>query len=575
MKEYLLIKNEAITSMNTHFSSLVHKRDLWLCGFDEISYARKNYAIVVDGEVYNLKELKEELHAAQYPPIESLEELFVYSYLHWKEECMMHIKGAYAFVLLYDDKIFAAKDPLGLAIQYYHHELDTLVISNSIQLMLNNAGIKAKLTKEGLLDLFAFGPGIPEDKTLLDGIKQLPMGCMMTYTDTLTLQQYYQLSAKVHQDDLSLTIQKVKDLVTASIKSQMQDVHASFLSGGLDSSIITAVCASTSKQPWHTYSLEYEGNKENFKGNLYQVSLDDDYIEQMKQRYPGDHTTLTITQEELKNKLEEALIAREFPGMADVDSSLLWLCEQVSNREKIILSGECSDEIFGGYPWFYRDELKDLDTFPWLRSTQERIKLLHDDLKQLDYDAYITKQYQDSIASISYLATDSEEDKQARLHTILCLHWFMQTLVIRQITMAKQAGITIRAPFADVDTLAYVYNIPWSMKFYQDNEKGILRKAFEDLLPKDVCWRKKNPFPKTHNPVYASLVADLLKERFEDPDSCLHRLFDKEQLQALITSKGASFTLPWYGQLMSGPQLLAYLYQIDYWVRTYHVELDF
>lgn len=574
MKEYLLIKNEAITSMNTHFSSLVHKRDLWLCGFDEISYARKNYAVVVDGEVYNLKELKEELHAAQYPPIESLEELFVYSYLHWKEECMLHIKGAYAFVLLYDDQIFAAKDPLGLSLQYYHHDQNTLVISNSIQLMLNNADIKPRLTKEGLLDLFAFGPGIPEDKTILDGIRQLPMGCAMTYTDTLDVKQYYHLTAAAHEDDLTQTAQKVKDLVSASIKAQMQDVHASFLSGGLDSSIITAVCASASKK-WRTYSLEYEGNKENFKGNMYQVSLDDEFIEQMKQRYPSDHTTLTITQEELKNKLEDAVIAREFPGMADVDSSLLWLCEQVGNQDAIIMSGECSDEIFGGYPWFYREELKDLDTFPWLRSTSERIKLLHDDIKQLDYAAYIQKQYQNSIADIDYLDTDSKEDQRARLHTVLCLHWFMQTLVVRQITMARQAGITIRAPFADVKTLEYVYNIPWHMKFFQKNEKGILRKAFEDLLPKDVCWRKKNPFPKTHNPVYASLVADLLEERFQDPDSCLHRLFDKEQLQALIASKGASYTLPWYGQLMSGPQLLAYLYQIDYWVRIYHVELAF
>lgn len=574
MKEYLLIKNEAITSMNTHFSSLVHKRDLWLCGFDEISYARKNYAIVVDGEVYNLKELKEELHAAQYPPIESLEELFVYSYLHWKEECMLHIKGAYAFVLLFDDQIFAAKDPLGLSIQYYHQEHDTLVISNSIQLMLNNAGIKPRLTKEGLLDLFAFGPGIPEEKTILDGIHQLPMGCFMTYKDTLDVKQYYHLKAQAHHDDPAKTAQKVKDLVTSSIKAQMQNVHASFLSGGLDSSIITAVCASTSKK-WRTYSLEYEGNKENFKGNMYQVSLDDAYIEQMRQHYPSDHTTLTITQEELKNKLEEAVIAREFPGMADVDSSLLWLCEQVGNQDAIIMSGECSDEIFGGYPWFYREELKDLDTFPWLRSTSERIKLLHDDIKQLDYAAYIQKQYQNSIADIDYLDTDSEEDQRARLHTVLCLHWFMQTLVVRQITMARQTGITIRAPFADVETLEYVYNIPWNMKFFQKNEKGILRKAFEDLLPKDVCWRKKNPFPKTHNPVYASLVADLLEERFQDPDSCLHRLFDKEQLQALIASKGASYTLPWYGQLMSGPQLLAYLYQIDYWVRIYHVELAF
>lgn len=573
MKEYLLIKNEAITSMNTHFSSLIHKKDLWLCGFDEISYARKNYAIVVDGEIYNKKELKEELHDAQYPPIESLEELFVYAYLYWKEDMMQHIKGAYAFVLLYDDKILAAKDPLGLSILYYHHKDDTLVISNSIQLMLNNAGIKPRLTSKGLLDLFAFGPSVPEDHTILDGIKQLPMGSLMSYKDSLNIKTYYRLKAKKHDDSLTESIDKVRELVTTSIKRQMEDVHASFLSGGLDSSIITAIAASLNKD-WRTYSLQYEGNKENFKGNQYQVSLDDTFIEQMKDRYPCDHTALMMTQETLRDKLEDAVLAREFPGMADVDSSLLWLCEQVSQREHIIMSGECSDEIFGGYPWFYREELKDLDTFPWLRSSEERIKLLHQDIKGLDYQAYIQKQYENSIKDISYLPTDTKEDKQARLHTVLCLHWFMQTLVVRQLTMANYADITIRAPFADVDTLEYVYNIPWDMKFYKQNEKGILRKAFEDQLPEDVCWRKKNPFPKTHNPVYADLVASLLKQRYDDPESALHKLFDDKELKKLIDSKGASYTLPWYGQLMSGPQLLAYLYQIDYWIRVYHVDLD-
>lgn len=574
MKEYLFIKNQNIDAMQTHFASLVHMQDMWLCGFEEISYARKNYAIVVDGEVYNEKQIKEELHEAQYPPIESLEEMFLYGYLHWKEDVMKHIEGAYAFVLYHDHQILAAKDPLGLSVLYYYADDQQLVISNRISLMLENANITPRLTKEGVMDLFAFGPGICEDKTILDGIHQLAMGKYFTYDDALKVKTYYRLHAKAHTDDVDTTTKHVYELVHTSIERQMKDVHASFLSGGLDSSIITAVCAEKAKN-WRTYSLEYEGNKENFKGNMYQVSLDDDYIKEMCERYPLDHKELMITQKELRDELKNAMLAREFPGMADVDSSLLWLCKKVCEKENIIFSGECSDEIFGGYPWFYREELKDLDTFPWLRNVNDRISLLHENIKHFDYQGYIKKQYHDSICDIDYLSTDSVEDRRARLHTVLCLHWFMQTLVVRQITMAHQAGITIRAPFADVKTLEYVYNIPWDMKFYKQNEKGILRKAFENILPEDVCWRKKNPFPKTHNPLYASLVADLLKERFDDQDSPLHRLFDDQTLQELIDTKGASYTLPWYGQLMSGPQLLAYLYQIDQWILTYHVQLDF
>lgn len=574
MKEYLFIKNQNIDAMHTHFASLVHMQDMWLCGFEEISYARKNYAIVVDGEVYNEKQIKEELHEAQFPPIASLEELFLYAYLHWKEDLMKHIEGAYAFVLYHDHQILAAKDPLGLSVLYYYEDDYQLVISNRISLMLDNADITPKLSKEGVMDLFAFGPGIPESKTILDSIHQLAMGQYFTYKDKVALKTYYRLRAKKHEDDIDTTAKHVYELVEASIKRQMDQVHASFLSGGLDSSIITAVCAKETSD-WRTYSLAYEGNKENFKGNMYQVSLDDDYIKQMCERYPLQHQELMITQKQLRDELKNAMLAREFPGMADIDSSLLWLCEQVSQKERVIFSGECSDEIFGGYPWFYRKELKNLETFPWLRNVNDRISLLHEDIKHFDYQGYIKKNYADSIADMDYLSDDSKEDRQARIHSVLCLHWFMQTLVVRQITMANWANITIRAPFADVRTLEYVYNIPWDMKFYKQNEKGILRKAFEKLLPKDVCWRKKNPFPKTHNPLYADLVADLLKERYDDPSSPLHRLFDDATLKELIESKGASYTLPWYGQLMSGPQLLAYLYQIDQWILTYHVQLDF
>ena len=119
--------------------------------------------------------------------------------------------------------------------------------------------------------------------------------------------------------------------------------------------------------------------------------------------------------------------------------------------------------------------------------------------------------------------------------------------------------------------LDYVYNIPWDLKFYGKEEKGILRKAFESELPADIAHRKKNPFPKTHNPQYTELICEKLRKVYEDDSSILHRLLDDDKWKELLDSKGESFPLPWYGQLMSGPQLLAYLYQIDAWSRQYYV----
>lgn len=548
------------------------ENDIFMKDASFIIYQNEEYQIVIDGEIYNEDELFAELKDI-YPMHNTTEELVFYAWKHWGMQFSNHLEGAYTFLIGNKEQLLVVKDPLGLRPIYYCENNGNWYVSNSIKTLLNKSEKKAVLAKEGILELFSFGPGISEDKTLLKGIFTVPMGSYLEIKHhTANIYKYYELPVYEHKDNVEETAKHVKDLLLHSVNQQKQGCKSSFLSGGLDSSILTALCA---QKDWNTYSLDYEGNKENFHSNMYQVSMDTDYINMMKDKYPlVHHHDLMITQKELASLLEEAMLAREMPGMADVDSSLLWLCKQVKQQEDVIISGECSDEIFGGYPWFYREELKDLDTFPWLRSTKERISLLNKKYQTLEFEEYIKKQYSNTLKDIQYLDSDTQEDKLARKHTLLCLHWFMQTLVVRQVCEGRWAGVNIRAPFANVRLLEYVYNIPWKMKFLNDEEKGILRKAFANILPKEVCERKKNPFPKTHNPIYAQIVSDIVKDTLKDKNSPLHKLFDDKKLDELIQSKGESFQLPWYGQLMSGPQLLAYLYQIHCWIKDFDIEIE-
>lgn len=548
------------------------ENDIFMKDASFIIYQNEEYQIVIDGEIYNEDELFAELKDI-YPMHNTTEELVFYAWKHWGMQFSNHLEGAYTFLIGNKEQLLVVKDPLGLRPIYYCENNGNWYVSNSIKTLLNKSEKKAVLAKEGILELFSFGPGISEDKTLLKGIFTVPMESYLEIKHhTANIYKYYELPVYEHKDNVEETAKHVKDLLLHSVNQQKQGCKSSFLSGGLDSSILTALCV---QKDWNTYSLDYEGNKENFHSNMYQVSMDTDYINMMKDKYPLlHHHDLMITQKELASLLEEAMLAREMPGMADVDSSLLWLCKQVKQQEDVIISGECSDEIFGGYPWFYREELKDLDTFPWLRSTKERISLLNKKYQTLEFEEYIKKQYNNTLKDIQYLDSDTQEDKLARKHTLLCLHWFMQTLVVRQVCEGRWAGVNIRAPFANVRLLEYVYNIPWKMKFLNDEEKGILRKAFADILPKEVCERKKNPFPKTHNPIYAQIVSDIVKDTLKDKNSPLHKLFDDKKLDELIQSKGESFQLPWYGQLMSGPQLLAYLYQIHCWIKDFDIEIE-
>lgn len=538
-------------------------------GFTTITLADQSYQVVFDGELYNQSELKKALrHKGVEKDLVALEELIVYAYRIWGHAMMNHLLGAFALIIDDGKEVFVAKDQMGLKPVFYARKKGKgLLVSNSIKTILETKEIKPIVDRKGLRELFAFGPSISESETLYKDMYALPMGhYMVIKNNNVRIVKYYDPVAKPHFDGFEDTVAKVKYLVEDAIQRQTADCNATFLSGGLDSSIIAAVMAKQGKDV-HSYSLDYEGNAENFKGNMYQVSLDDEFIQKMIEATNSTHTKLMITQEELMEQLLPALYARDVPGMADVDSSLLWLCEQVKKDRSIILSGECSDEVFGGYPWFYREELAHLNTFPWLKSTKERKAMLHENLQGLNLEAYIAKQYKASTQDITFLEGDSEADKRARIHTNLCLHWFMQTLVTRQVCMGNAAGVTIRAPFADVRILDYVYNIPWDMKFAQAEEKGILRAAFEDDLPEEVAHRKKNPFPKTHNPNYTELMKAKLQELYDDEASVLHTFFDDSALKELIESGGSAFTLPWYGQLMSGPQLLAYLYQIDGWFK--------
>ena len=261
--------------------------------------------------------------------------------------------------------------------------------------------------------------------------------------------------------------------------------------------------------------------------------------------------------------------------MSDIDSSLFWFSKQIKKEHKVILSGECADEIFGGYPWFYNEEIRNREYFPWISSLDERINLLKKDIKdKLDLKTFIKNEYDKLIEEVPINKKDNDEEKRFRELFYLNMLMFMPTLLERKDRMTMRASLEARVPFADTKLIEYLWNIPWKYKFYNNEEKGLLRAAFEDLLPNEIAHRKKNPYPKTHNPKYAKIVSKLLKKRLKNKNSILYKIFDKDKLKELIDTNGSSFTTPWFGQLMTGPQLLAYLYQFDIWAVKYHIILD-
>ncbi len=143
----------------------------------------------------------------------------------------------------------------------------------------------------------------------------------------------------------------------------------------------------------------------------------------------------------------------------------------------------------------------------------------------------------------------------------------------RKDRMSMAHGLEVRVPFCDYRLVEYAYNIPREFRDYNDREKGIVRYAMEGVLPEDVLWRKKSPYPKTHNPNYMRLLSDRLRSVLKADDCRLVEIVNADRLQELLDTDGASFTKNWYGQLMTVPQIYAYFLQIESWMRRYDVSI--
>lgn len=540
------------------------------------------YTIVYNGELYNTEDLRKELlrrgHSFQS---HSDTEVLLTAYIEWKEDCLERLNGIFAFAIWdhQEQQLTMARDRLGVKPLFYKRTNNTLLFSSELKAILAHPSVKADVDREGLQEVFGLGPSHTPGHGIFRGIKELrPAHFLIFNRKGLECRRYWNVESKEHQHSLEETVERVRYLVKDAIERQLvADVPVcTFLSGGLDSSAIAAIASSYFKQKGrgtlHTYSIDYEKNSEFFQSSLFQPDEDRPWIEKMAGHLGVIHHSKTITSDLLAKRLEDAVKARDLPGMADIDSSLLWFSEEIKKNFTVALSGECADEIFGGYPWFYKEELLKADYFPWMKSGHQRQELLLPHWqKKLDLHAYVNARYKETLQEVPRLDGENALEARRREQFYINMVWFMTTLLERKDRMSMAASLEVRVPFADHRLVEYVWNIPWGMKMLKGREKGILRKALEGVLPTDVLYRKKNPYPKTHNPQYMKLVKTMLTDIIKNKTSPIHDLLSKEKVKEIIDTDGASFTTPWFGQLMTGPQLMAHLVQMNIWLESYHV----
>ncbi|WP_096201087.1 asparagine synthase (glutamine-hydrolyzing) [Bacillus sp. FJAT-45350] len=544
----------------------------------------REYTIVYNGELYNTEDLRTELLQRGYRfEGHSDTEVLLTAYIEWGFSCLEKLNGIFAFAIWgeHDESLLVARDRLGVKPLFYTVQYGRLIFASELKALLAHRDIKPVVDESGLSEVLGLGPSRSPGHGVFDGINELrPAHAMLYDRNGAKITRYWTLKSKEHPYSVDETAEHVRELLTDTVKRQLvSDVPVgTFLSGGIDSSALTAIASSVfekeNRGDLRTYSVDYADNDKYFKANDFQPNSDGPWIKKVSDALKTVHTNHVISMDDLAGYLKEAVNMRDLPGMADIDSSLLWFCKQVKNDVTVSLSGECADEIFGGYPWFHDPAVMYTDGFPWMRSTEEREQLLNDKWqKRLNLKSYVHERYRETIEETPRFENDNKEEARRREISYLNIIWFMTTLLDRKDRMSMGASLEVRVPFADHRLVEYVWNIPWEMKQLDGMEKGILRKALEGIVPNEVLYRKKSPYPKTHNPHYTNLVKSEMLTILNQKDSLLFELIDRNRMREIAESGGQSFKTPWFGQLMTGPQLLAHFIQMDHWLKEYNVEI--
>ena len=545
-----------------------------------LRFQGREYTIVYNGELYNTAEIRRELQKLGHQfRGHSDTEVLLHGYAQWGEGVLEKLNGIYAFAIFDGERVFLARDRIGVKPLFYAEHRGGLLFASEIKTILKYPGFRAAIDVTGAAELLLLGPGRTPGCGVFRGVREIEPGCFGIWEQgRLTVRRYWKLTDREHREDFTDTCAHVRWLVEDAIRRQLvSDVPIGcFLSGGLDSSLICSIASrelAGQGRRLDTFSVDYDRNREFFVPGKFQPNTDSDFLAPMEEYLGANAHHVILSADELDGALEESTQARDLPGMADVDFSLLLFCRKIREHVTVALSGECADEIFGGYPWYRDPAVRAQAGFPWSQNLDMRRRLLTGHLACMtDAQEYVRSRYAQTIRESDILPDSTPLERRMKEMVNLNFRWFMQTLLDRKDRMSMYSGLEVRVPFCDHRIAEYLYRIPWEMKDHNGFEKGLLRKAMEGWLPEQILWRKKSPYPKTHDPRYLELMQRRLDALLADQHAPVWSLIRPGEARAVASSE---MDWPWYGQLMKTPQTIAYICQIDHWLRHYQVDLDF
>jgi asparagine synthase (glutamine-hydrolysing) len=541
-------------------------------------------SLIYSGEVYNFVELRDELkqHGHQFKT-RSDTEVVLRAYLQWGERVAEHLNGMFAFAIwdVRTEELFLVRDRMGVKPLYYYPTADGVLFGSEPKAILAHPMVQPRVNKDGFREILALTKN-PE-ATVYAGMKEVRPGQVVRVNrNGLTKRRYWMLTAREHEHDLPQTIRTVADLLEDIVHRQIvSDVPlCSLLSGGLDSSAVTAMAhrAIAARQGGRirSFSVDFTNHGAEFVASEFHKASDTPFVRDFVAHVGCDHTEVILDSRELASRdLSRAVLqAADFPlsVSGDMFSSLYRLFQAVRAESTVALSGESSDEVFGGYHWFHDPTAVNAATYPWLPGTVDTLDGLRvfdaDLLERLNLPEFLADSYGQAIAETPVVKGEPPVERRMREITYLHLTRFVQFLLDRKDRMSMAVGLEVRVPFCDHRLIDYVFNIPWHLKTFDGREKSILRAAARDLLPNSIIERQKSPYPSTQDPAYERAVRAEVAEILEDQSHSARSLFNRKMVNELLARPlGTTSSL-------AGRSGLERVRSLSAWVQDYGPMLD-
>ncbi|RYZ02149.1 MAG: asparagine synthase (glutamine-hydrolyzing) [Myxococcales bacterium] len=541
------------------------------------------FVLVYTGEVYNFRELRRELATLGHRfDTESDTEVVLRAWEQWGRSAPPRLNGMFAFAVwdTREQQLVLVRDRLGVKPLYYYQTPTGVLFGSEPKAILANPLASAELDEDGMRELLAFNktPG----EGVFRGMREVRPGHVVTIrAGQVSEHAYWKLESRPHTDSLETTVRTIRELLEDIVTRQLvSDVPlCSLLSGGLDSSTITALAqralTAQGRGPVRSFSVDFVGNERDFKPDEVRGTADAPFVAEVAEYVKSEHKNIVLSAQQLMDPdaRRRVMVARDFPGVGDIDTSMFLLFRAIREYSTVALSGESADEVFGGYAWLHNPQVVETPTFPWvamvfLRSggKMQPLPMAPDLAAKLDLQGYLQSRYTEALAEVPLLEGEVGQEKRMRELCYLNLTRWLQMLLDRKDRMSMASSLEVRVPFCDHRLVEYVFNTPWSMKTFDGREKSLLRAAAGDLLPRSVLERRKSPYPATQDPEYERVLRARVTQVLDDRSSPVLALLDESRVRGLL-------------QLTQGPANqfarigFEHLLTLNAWLQEYKVRL--